>query len=388
MPPINPHAIPAAQIERFARLYCGLDRDYSSVHITGTVRDDGKVESRVSWTHQPVTSDTYAAHLAGSPIGLCPVKDDATASFAALDVDLWPLDRAAIAAYFKKHDLPVIPVGTKSGGLHATVFAEPGTSAATIRLWLGGLQVALAFPPNKSEVFPKTDTITPPGVGHALSLSYAGDPRRPNRSTRCAIGPDGAILTLEQFLDAAEAARRPAAYFAEPCPAPAWTGPRPEANAAANPEYGAAKGAWNPASGSRHVRINQQYRTLLAVTWPPPDWPTVQAYIDHCCAEAGYTETDMRKHVSRRGGFYDDAKQLMARRSGLKDLELFTSDDVGNAQRYVNRNGHLVKYCAALNQFFVWDTKRWAPEAWSHARSFITTLSEEMRTRGKVLENG
>jgi hypothetical protein len=83
-------------VERFAALFQGLTRAFGQYIVPrGAKADDrGKIKGTAStWDKQPLQLADYQAHLDNERgLGICPLTDDDTCWFAAIDVDLYPID--------------------------------------------------------------------------------------------------------------------------------------------------------------------------------------------------------------------------------------------------------------------------------------------------------
>lgn len=150
-----------ADPHRFAELFSGRTDAYG----TGQGR----------WVRQPVTFTEYVLHLEGHGpgLGIAPLRDDGTVSFAAIDLDEPNFEAAEAMA-------TMLP-GTswiersRSGNAHVLVFfAEP------VAGWIprGILRKATAAIGKPSvEVFPKQDRLLPGMLGNYLNLAYHGEDR-------------------------------------------------------------------------------------------------------------------------------------------------------------------------------------------------------------------
>lgn len=149
------------QIEQFASLFQGKTNAYG----TGAGR----------WVKEPVTLDLYHQHLVGNGVGLgiAPLRDDGTVSFAAIDLDEPNFELA--------REMQKLLPGTtwiersRSGNAHVwSLFSEP------IEGWVprGIMREALAAlgRPNV-EVFPKQNKLLPGMYGSYINLPWHGASR-------------------------------------------------------------------------------------------------------------------------------------------------------------------------------------------------------------------
>lgn len=171
----------------FKSLWSGLDRAYG----TGQGR----------WVHEPVKLSHYAEHLQGRGpgLGIAPLRDDGTVSFAAIDLDAPDFDAAKAMA-------DLLP-GTawidqsRSGNAHIVCFFREPMEAWVPRGVMREACAAVGLP--KVEVFPKQDKLRAAGMfGNYLNLNYYGDTRPalhdgdPSRPMSLAEFVDGACASL------------------------------------------------------------------------------------------------------------------------------------------------------------------------------------------------
>jgi hypothetical protein len=184
-------------MQRFA----GLDRAYGRYVVGGQPDARGKITGQRRTVKAPVTLALWVAHLTTPEgLGIVPVRPDGTCVFAAIDIDVYPLEIKDIAARIDELRLPLVACRTKSGGTHAYLFAdEPGVPAELARDKLELCAIALGYP--GVEVFPKQSGIGDDDTGNWINMPYSqGD-----RTLRYAVGADGRALSPEEFLDFAAA---------------------------------------------------------------------------------------------------------------------------------------------------------------------------------------
>jgi hypothetical protein len=189
---------------RFEGLFAGLTRAFGQYVIPKNAKANarGKVEGlATTQSDRSLALADYETHLAGERgLGICPLRDDGTCSFGAIDIDVYPLDPKDVREDSQHYGLPLVLCRTKSGGLHCYVFFKEPVPAKLLRRKLSKWAAALGYP--KAEVFPKQDAIDTVEFGSWINLPYAGG----ERSLRYAYGYDGA-LTPDEFLDFAESKR-------------------------------------------------------------------------------------------------------------------------------------------------------------------------------------
>ena len=190
---------------RLWELFRGLDRAHGKYAPRVAARPGEKVPGSALTIRSPVTVELWQAHLDGRyGLGVVPIRENSTASWGAIDVDVYTgLDHKKMAADVTRLAIPVIVARTKSGGAHLYLFLSEPAPAELVRGRLMEWSVALGYA--GVEIFPKQAQLTDSenDLGNWLNMPYyAGE-----RTTRYALASDGQLLTTEQFVAAAEAAR-------------------------------------------------------------------------------------------------------------------------------------------------------------------------------------
>ena len=90
--------------------------------------DKNKIKPNYEWAGRPITDNDYLDHLGGKKsIGIQPCRIDKTVQFGCIDID--PPDYGTFKvenylALFQQYKLPIVPILSKSGGLHCYVFLK------------------------------------------------------------------------------------------------------------------------------------------------------------------------------------------------------------------------------------------------------------------------
>jgi hypothetical protein len=192
--------------ERLFNLFAALDRVHGRYLLTGDFenRPTGrKAGGKASLVKAPPTVALWQEHLDGTAgLGLVPIRDDATCRWGAIDIDVYNLDHGAIVTAVKKLHLPLLVCRTKSGGAHLYLFCKEDVDAALIQRKLGEMSVALGY--GGVEIFPKQTRLGgKQDFGSWINLPYF----HADVTQRWCYGPKGGQMTVEEFLDAAEAAQ-------------------------------------------------------------------------------------------------------------------------------------------------------------------------------------
>jgi hypothetical protein len=168
----------------------------------------GRRRKRVETVRTAPPDDRWSDHLAGHGpyLGICPLREDNTCAWGAIDLDDDTTDHARIAQDVAEARLPLVVCESKSGGAHLFLFlASPAPARLVVerlRSWAKLLE--LTNPSDERgrvaslEVFPKQVTLKVEDAGNWINLPYYGD-------TRWAVLPSGERLDLARFLAHAEA---------------------------------------------------------------------------------------------------------------------------------------------------------------------------------------
>ena len=185
--------------ERFYTLFEGLHRAHGQYRIDAASLGTGKVAGRAVTILEPLTFDKWEDHLEGKlGVGSIPIRDDATCSWGAIDIDTYPLDIPALEAKLKELDLPLIPCRTKSGGAHLYLFLNTPVDASRLRNYLMRFSSVLGY--TGVEIFPKQVKLASErDVGNWINMPYFNG----DKTDRYAI-IGGKRASILQFLKRAE----------------------------------------------------------------------------------------------------------------------------------------------------------------------------------------
>jgi hypothetical protein len=169
--------------------------------------ESGKKKPVYRWNYEPLTEEVYQAHLNGKlSIGIQPCNEDAEARLGVIDVDPKDYDdfnKKFFIDVIQDYDLPLIPIESKSGGLHLCLFMDQFIDAKAIRSFLTNLLPLFKLKPS-NEIFPKQTELTRDEEtgklkpGQFINLPYYGN-------KRCALNTDGTPFELDKFLEVVEA---------------------------------------------------------------------------------------------------------------------------------------------------------------------------------------
>ena len=197
-------------MQEFIKNFTGLERNYGFCNVSNGYKDPdtGKIKFRsgdYGWSGKPITELDYKQHLDGTKsIGIQPCNDNDLARFGAIDIDSKSYKDLDIKFYLdtiQEKQLPLIPIKSKSGGLHLYLFTKELVKAKLIKDFLEDVLFLFKLPIN-TEIFPKqtklgSDTNGNKVNGNFINLPYFGEKRR-------ALDPSGKEMSLDLFLKCVE----------------------------------------------------------------------------------------------------------------------------------------------------------------------------------------
>jgi len=206
----------------FIEIFTGLKRNYGFADLSELVMDPetNKMRpKRYGWTHKEITDKDYIDHLNGrKSIGIQPCTDEGLVKFGAIDVDdqqgsYKGIPIKKILDTIREYDLPLIPVKSKSGGLHLYIFLKEFVKAVTVRNFLDTMLFTLKLKPT-TEIYPKETELGKDEKGeyidgHFINLPYY------KKEERVGINLDGTPFTFEQFIQVVKANQKTADQLEE-----------------------------------------------------------------------------------------------------------------------------------------------------------------------------
>jgi len=198
--------------EKYIKFFDGFRKAYGTAELKNAERDpdSGKLKlpnGAYGWTHQELTDDIYEKHLNGTlSIGVQACTENSEARFGVIDIDpksYENFNKKFIIDKIQEYKLPLIPVLSKSGGMHLYLFMDSFVLATKIVSFLSNLLPIFKLPPN-CEIFPKQTQLTKDpesgktNVGQFINLPYF------KKTERLAINLDGKPFTFDEFLEVIE----------------------------------------------------------------------------------------------------------------------------------------------------------------------------------------
>jgi hypothetical protein len=162
--------------ERLRALFRGLTRGYGTYELAPASKSKAKVkkEGKALTVRGEVNAELWEKHFQGTVgLGIVPLDDQGVSYFGAIDVDVYPLDIAALEKLCRDLHLPLLPTRTKSGGAHLYLFVKGGARAELVRTKLDEWAGALGH--GGCEIFPKQNALhSSEDVGNWINMPYFG----------------------------------------------------------------------------------------------------------------------------------------------------------------------------------------------------------------------
>ncbi len=157
-------------------LFKGLGRAYGVYALDPgvTVTPGAKVVGKPKTVQSEVNEKLWQAHLDGTQgVGIVPIMDNCTCYFGAIDIDIYSgFDTQSFIKDIYLHGYPVIPIRSKSGGLHLYMFLSEAVSAKLLQDKLK--MIASYIGHSTAEIFPKqTELLVERGdIGGWINMPY------------------------------------------------------------------------------------------------------------------------------------------------------------------------------------------------------------------------
>lgn len=164
-------------LKPFINLYDAGRHHYTkrSLHFKKTDAH-GKVKPKYIKGNGSLTDQHYKEHLLGEyGLVVCPVDQEGKCKFGVIDDDTYNKEHTKeIRKKILQMELPLVPLPSKSGGIHLTLFLEEKKEAIMVRKLLKCLREQLDLPED-TEIFPKQDKIEKGDVGSCINLPYSAE---------------------------------------------------------------------------------------------------------------------------------------------------------------------------------------------------------------------
>ena len=203
-----------AMLEKFKKIFNGLEERFG-YHIikdqTNSIKKSG--ESKTS--HYPHTDEMWQAHLDGKKfqvntkygdimadsLGMCPINKDSKCKWGAIDLDNYRPDIQELFKKLKSINVPVVPIRSKSGGVHVYVFLKEPVAALLMREKLHSIKHIFGVE-KPDRIFPvqKYLDLDKGSAGSWINLPYYNY----KNTERYMIKEDGSKASIEEFFKAYE----------------------------------------------------------------------------------------------------------------------------------------------------------------------------------------
>lgn len=196
-------------MQEYIKIFNGYRHAYGIADWTNTIVDSesGKKKPDYRWSYNKLTDEIYQKHLAGKEsIGVQPTNENGNARFGVIDIDPKQYKNFNKQLYFEiiqKYKLPLIPIESKSGGLHLYLFMNEFVQSTIIVSFLSNLLPTFNLRQD-CEIFPKQTQLTKDAESGAIKPGQFINLPYFNSTQRKAFNIDGTFFTLEQFIKVVE----------------------------------------------------------------------------------------------------------------------------------------------------------------------------------------
>ena len=175
---------------KLLELFEGDSTQHLEVTLTGGLDERGKKQAKYTTVREPVTAELWKKHLDGEVIiGIKPEIDGKT-KWGCIDMDpsnYKDFNEKKFVDIIKQYSLPLVPLKSKSGGLHLILFLTDWADQKKVREELDKWNEKYFL---AKEVFPRNKHLGMPYHKATRTVEYAYDDR-------------GEGLDLEQFIELA-----------------------------------------------------------------------------------------------------------------------------------------------------------------------------------------
>ncbi len=200
-------------VDKFIELFTGYQGDFGIADMSSAQldTDKNKLKPNYEWAGRPITQGDYRDHIAGKiSIGIQPCRLDKTVQFGCIDIDSKDYASFKVENYlalFQQFKLPLVPLLSKSGGLHCYLFLKEPIPAVDLISALKSFLLPLGLDPD-TEIFPKQKELKEDDKGEIKPGNFINLPYYNNGETkRYAVDKNNNKLDLEKFLEVANESR-------------------------------------------------------------------------------------------------------------------------------------------------------------------------------------
>lgn len=191
-------------------LFAGFERQHGTHGVPDLDPNGLKwgIKRTAKTLNGPATLEMWEDHIAGKkPLGIVPIRQDNTCTWGSIDIDQYDADIVEIVRKVEDAKLPLVPVRSKSGGLHLFIFFAEPVDAVAAQGVLRDIAASIGFA--GSEIFPKQTTILVErgDKGSWIVMPYYGDDYGGKLKHQRGIKRTGAEMTIGEFLTIAEKRR-------------------------------------------------------------------------------------------------------------------------------------------------------------------------------------
>ena len=152
-------------MQEYIKILNGYRHAYGIADWTNAIVDpeSGKQKPNYRWNYEEFTDTIYQEHLEGKiSVGIQPTNENGDARFGVIDIDPKQYENFNKQLYLEtiqEYQLPLIPIESKSGGLHLYLFMNEFVQSTLIVSFLSNLLPIFNLK-SDCEIFPKQTQLT------------------------------------------------------------------------------------------------------------------------------------------------------------------------------------------------------------------------------------
>ena len=187
------------QTQEFMEYFTGSLTNYGE-HIYSVETAPGQKSEGKSFTkkHQMLTIKQYEDHLNGvKGLGIIPINENNKCKFVTIDIDIYDFDLSCYLSAIEDNSFPIVPIQSKSGGLHLYIFfkefvpAKKAIHVARTFSFILSVTALVKHRENRTvEIFPKQAKLAKGEVGSWINLPYYNDGALGTKVIKNGVGVD------------------------------------------------------------------------------------------------------------------------------------------------------------------------------------------------------
>lgn len=170
----------AFSVTKFKEIFSGNSYSYGQHVYSFSPKGEKEKGTNKAITGRLVTIEEYRAHLEGKiGLGIVPINSENKCKFVVIDIDVYKHDFTPYIKAIERHNIPIVPFRSKSGGYHLYIFFKEFTPvkgatalAAQLTRILGISLFVKQYKKESIEIFPKQSQMNKGDNGSWINLPY------------------------------------------------------------------------------------------------------------------------------------------------------------------------------------------------------------------------